>query len=133
MKKVILSIEALLLLGPMAVLIISIIPVTFYIGIPVAFNQPVEITKNSLLFYFWVIGISSGIYAIGFLLNIVWSTIKDRKIVKNAWFYSSIALGIIASICLVYIFREFYLKAIFLGIMPVTIAATHFIWLQNKL
>jgi hypothetical protein len=132
-KKALLSIEALILVGPMTVLIVTFLPLTFVMGVPVAFNQPAEISKTSLLFYCWVFGVLFGLYAIGYLWKIVWYSISNKKININAWFYFGIAAGVISSGCLLFIFHESLLKAIFFGVIPVAIATFHFLWLQNRL
>ena len=117
----------------MTALIVSILPLTFVMGVPVAFNLSTEISKTSLLFYCWVLGVVFGLYAIGCLWKIIWYSIANKQIIINIWFYLGISAGVISSCCLLYIFREFLLTVIIFGVIPVAIAAFHFLWLQNRL
>ncbi|MCP3907508.1 MAG: hypothetical protein GY712_05770 [Oceanicoccus sp.] len=129
MRKLLLSLEALILLGPLTLVLCYTLVLTLLIGIPASVMQHLDSSTNYDLFLpLSAVGNIAGVYAIVILWSLVVHTIqgKDYPFIRS--FKWGVAAGIIASVCLVIIYGRL---AIVFGVLPPIVVAIHFAFLQQ--
>ena len=129
MKKAFLTIEAIVLLAPITIALGYTTFLTLFIGIPASVTQQFGSGNSYDLFLpVSAIGNISGVYAIVVLWLLVIKTIQKKVYRLSKHFYIALGAGIFASASLVFIFG---IHGFIYGVLPVAIAAAHFLYLQK--
>ena len=131
LRKFLLTIEAVVLAGPITVFVLYATPfaLTFGIGsLLMPLIDPQSRFEPFLIFA--VLGCGAGVFALAVLWRLVLYTIMNRFFPFDRTFFWGMWLGLIATISIVLLYR---FPAVALFAVPVIVLSLHFIWLQRQL
>jgi hypothetical protein len=129
MKKLLLSLEAFVLLAPLTVVLCYTSVLTVFVGIPASVMQQFDSTVIYDTFLpLSAIGNVAGVYALVVLWSLVVKTIQAQRYVFSRNFKLAVAAGVVASACLVIIYGW---PALVFGLLPPLVVAVHFVFLQK--
>ena len=101
MKKLLLFIEATILLVPLSVAVCYAFVLTLIIGIPASIAQQFDAGVNyDLMLPLSAVGNIAGVFALGVLWSLVLNTIQGKRYIFTRTFKLGVACGLLASICI---------------------------------
>jgi hypothetical protein len=129
MKKLLLSIEAMILLIPLSVAVCYASALTLIIGIPASIAQQLDAGSSyDPMLPLSAIGNIAGVYALVVLWSLVLNTIQGRRYTFTHTFRLGVVAGIVASLCLIIIYDW---PALVFGVIPPVVLAIHFVIIQR--
>ena len=129
MKRLLLSLEAIVLLAPLTMVLCYTSVLTLLVGIPAAVEQQLDSSASYDSFLpLSAVGNVAGVYALVVLWSLVVKTIQARRYVFSRNFKLAVAAGVVASVCLIAMYG--WLALVF-GVLPPLVVAVHFVFLQQ--
>ncbi len=131
MKKILLTAEVLIILGPLTAVLCYTTLLAIVVGIPVSIMQLIgKGGTDGLSVLLATLGNFFGVYALVVLWGLINSTLREETYNYSFKFKVALFLGLAASLILVYLYGK--LGLIF-GVLPPVVVLLHFIYLQSVL